>query len=191
VSIQFIPNGTGSRSAQIGVVAANAGVSTITVSGNGIAQTPVTYGFNGTLATALNGSTAVTGFFTLDYATQTVTTFSLTTPAGVFNNSHTRGSVTECTASGACFAPTTPFIGVAFVGPDGGSIAVMSLLFQGSLASFRAAGGGPLLLSVPNGGNGGLALSGLTCSITSPGAALCPTLFSSTFASGVATGPPQ
>jgi len=141
------------------------------------AATPITYNFSGTLLSGLGGNNSVTGQFTLDAATASITAFSLTTPAGLV----TPANYTPLLVSALATTPNDNFVALRF---EGNGIAVfdhLHLLFQTSLASFDGSTffTGPVLFP---GGNDG---SSLVCN-SSPLTTCSGTVFSS-FTAGAAT----
>jgi hypothetical protein len=94
----------------------------------------ITYNFSGTLSSALNGSTAVTGQFTLDFTTISIAAFSFTTPFDVVDPTN---YVAELSVLTPAVSPNTDFVQLYFaddaVPPPGD---VLILLFQTSFAFF-------------------------------------------------------
>jgi hypothetical protein len=94
----------------------------------------ITYNFSGTLSNALNGSTVVTGQFTLDFTTTSIAAFSFTTPFDVVDPTHYTAVLSVLTPA---VSPNTNFVQLFIaddaVPPPGD---VLILLFQTSFASF-------------------------------------------------------
>jgi len=143
----------------------------------------ITYDFSGTLATSFNGSNLVTGQFTLDSTTATVTAFSFTTPVAVINGTYWEPFVTQF--SGSTLGP--PFFVGAFVKLDflagAPSFSSFTLLFEGGLSPLGAFVTAPI-----NSSGGGQVASQISCTATQ---IPCTTIGSSTFASGSATPVPE
>jgi hypothetical protein len=90
---------------------------------------PITYNFSGVLATTINGSTSVTGTFTLDAATATLSNWSLTTPFGTFDTTDSSATVQESTATN----PAGPVLGLTIQTPQDN---LLWLRFLTTLAAF-------------------------------------------------------
>jgi hypothetical protein len=139
---------------------------------------PITYDFAGTLANSFNGSDSVTGTFTLDADSATITDFSFVHPAGAFDSTNSFALVMEFTAT----TPSADFVGLSFLG-DGGE-SYLWLRFQTTLPSFDGNSfyTGPIL--VPGGSTVSVLFCGFESSLNAP----CPqTPFDSLFESGIAT----
>jgi hypothetical protein len=94
----------------------------------------ITYNFSGTLSTALNGSTSVTGQFTLDFTNISIPAFSFTTPFDVVDPTHYTAVLSVYTPA---VSPNTDFVQLYIADdavPPPGDLLV--LLFQTSLAPF-------------------------------------------------------
>ena len=142
---------------------------------------PITYDFTGTLVNSFNGSDSVTGTFTLDADSATITDFSFVHPAGTFDSTNTDTFVSQ-------FAATTPsadFVGLSFLSQTADSY--LQLLFQTTLSSFdgNTFYTGPILVPPASSTS-----SSLVCGLEfSPDAPCLPDSFgfASQFESGIAT----
>lgn len=92
------------------------------------------YDFSGTLATAINGSTAVTGTFTLDTTTAAITAFDFATPVGAISSTNSVASVSTLTPANS---PNRDFVILGF--NDSSSGGALLLFFPTSLATFTSA----------------------------------------------------
>ena len=97
----------------------------------------VTYNFAGTLVNSYNGNAQVTGQFTLDTSTATISAFDFSTPVGEISSTGTSPtwSAGVFTINGT--NPSTTFVNLVFL-PGGGLNPpdAFELIFQTSLSSF-------------------------------------------------------
>ena len=143
------------------------------------AATAITYDFSGTLGHGPAGdptNTSVTGQFTIDFATQSITAFHFVTPVIDIDASQWTPALQTFTPA---FSPATDFVKVSF---GAGPVSALTLLFQTTLASFDGSTFYPhFILSTSSQAVG----SGLVCqesAFTS-----CVGFFGAPFVSGAAT----
>lgn len=93
------------------------------------------YDFSGTLANEIGGSTSLTGTFTVDFTTSSITQFFFASPTGTIDQTNTLGGLAVYTPA---MAPNADFVQVVFEDKTtGGSESDLSLLFETNLASFE------------------------------------------------------
>jgi PEP-CTERM motif len=143
------------------------------------AATTITYDFSGTLGhgpASDTGNTSVTGQFTIDFDTQSITAFHFVTPViDVDSSGWTPVLRTYTPAS----LPADDFVQLSF---QAGPISSLTLLFQTTLAAFDGSAFYPhFILSTPSQSVG----SGLVCQESAFTA--CAGFFGAPFVSGAAT----
>jgi hypothetical protein len=146
------------------------------------AATPITYDFSGTFEHGPTGdptNITITGHFTLDAATQTITVFDFHTPAGDVTPTNWFSQIFEFTPA---VSPADNFVLLAFFNGDG----TLALVFRTTLGAFDGSTFYTGLVETDGGGTG----SGFECRYTGP---ICSPYFGSPFVSGAAaphTDPP-
>jgi hypothetical protein len=143
------------------------------------AATAITYDFSGTLLhgpASDPGNTSVTGQFTIDFDTQSITAFHFQTPVIEIDDSQWTPSLQAFTPA---YLPKDNFVKLTF---GNGPISNLTLLFQTTLASFDASTFYPHFISPTSSTSAG---SGLVCyeSAWTP----CVGFFGAPFTSGAAT----
>jgi hypothetical protein len=143
------------------------------------AAAAITYDFSGTLAhgtSADPGNTSVTGQFTIDFDTQSVTAFHFLTPVIEIDASQWTPVLRTYTPA---HSPAANFVQVSF---EAGPISSLTLLFQTTLASFDGSTFYPhFILSTSSQATG----SGLVCQESAWTS--CVGFFGAPFVGGAAT----
>jgi hypothetical protein len=140
------------------------------------AATAITYDFSGTLAQSAPGdpgNNTITGQFTIDFDTQTITAFDFQTPAADVSPSTWNSQIYTWTPA---VNPADNFVSLAFFNEDG----VLALVFRTTLGAFDGSTFYTGIVDVPDGSTS----SGFNCRYTGP---VCTVSFGSLFVSGVAT----
>ena len=141
---------------------------------------PITYHFSGTLATSVNGSTSVSGTFTLDKAIPAITDWSFTEPLGVFDTTNSTADIAQFTE----ITSNADFVAFTFVYPSP-TFEVLSIQFETTLAAFD----GSAFHTDPVTFSGGTTVSELLCDPLGSDSA-CSAFGASRFASGAASPEP-
>jgi hypothetical protein len=143
------------------------------------AASTVTYDFSGTLSHGPSGdpgNTSVTGQFTIDFDTQSITAFHFLTPVIEIDASQWTPVLQTYTPA---YSPATDFVKLSF---GAGPVSALTLLFQTTLASFDGSTFYPhFILSTQSMATG----SGLVCQES--GWTSCVGFFGAPFVSGAAT----
>jgi hypothetical protein len=118
----------------------------------GVAKADIqqTFNFSGTLATPINGSTSVTGQFTIDFTKALITAFDFSSPLGEIAFPAEIGSLEEWQGT----SPNATFTELYFQG--GPSDPVLGLFFESSISAFSGSSfyTGIVNVSLPGGSSG-------------------------------------
>jgi hypothetical protein len=146
------------------------------------AATPITYDFSGTFEHGPAGdptNITITGQFTLDAVSQTITAFDFHTPSGDVTPTNWISQIFSFTPA---VSPADNFVLLSFFNGDG----TLALVFRTTLGAFDGSTFYTGLVDTDGGGTG----SGFECRYTGP---ICSPYFGSPFVGGAAaphTDPP-